>query len=349
MASTSALSPTATSDQVPTSTTDGVAGPTCTTAVPDQYGHVPIDACNAYYLFYPNFAGNTAFAVLFGLTTLAHLAQAIAYKKKFCWVLLMGATWECVSFCLRVVGARDQQNLAVVISSTLLFLLAPLWINAFVYMVVARLVHYILPAQKLWGCKATWLTRIFVALDVLSFLVQGAGGSMMSNQEPGSQNIMRTGQQVYMIGMGVQGAFIVVFAAMTVAFYRKMTREAREGRNTTRAKILVWVMLAVMTLIMVRIIFRLCEFAPGATIDNPILQNENYAFALDGFPMLLALLLLNASHPGTVLRGPDSEFPRLSRKEKKARKQEKKDEKRLAKEAKNRKKRGIESDGSEVV
>ena len=42
---------------------------------------------------------------------------------------------------------------------------------------------------------------------------------------------------------------------------------------------------------------------------------------LDAFPMLLAVTLLNACHPGLVLRGPDSEFPRLSRAEKKALKQ----------------------------
>jgi hypothetical protein len=78
----------------------------------------------------------------------------------------------------------------------------------------------------------------------------------------------------------------------------------------------------------------LCEFGPGVSVDNPILRNENYTFALDGLPMLLALVLLNAVHPGTVLRGPYSEFPRLTRKERKAIKQEKKDAKRATKEEK---------------
>lgn len=50
--------------------------------------------------------------------------------------------------------------------------------------------------------------------------------------------------------------------------------------------------------------------------------------------MLLAFLLLNAVHPGWVLRGPDSEFPRLSRGEKKQLKREKKDAKKAAREAK---------------
>jgi heme/copper-type cytochrome/quinol oxidase subunit 1 len=165
-------------------------------------------------------------------------------------VIVMGATWECLSFCLKTVGSRDQQQMGWAIGSTLLFLLAPLWINAFVYMVVARLVHYVLPDQRLWGCKATWLTRMFVTLDVVSFVVQAAGGSMMS-QEDTEGDIVRKGQQVYMVGIGIQGAFVVVFGAMTVGFYLKMVRGARDGRDTKRTRILVWIMFAVLTLIMV--------------------------------------------------------------------------------------------------
>jgi hypothetical protein len=77
--------------------------------------------------------------------------------------------------------------------------------------------------------------------------------------------------------------------------------------------------------IQVRIIFRLVEFGPGVSRDNPVLTNENFVFGLDALPMVIALGLLNIFHPGLVLRGSDSEFPRLTRKEKTARKQEKKE------------------------
>lgn len=66
-----------------------------------------------------------------------------------------------------------------------------------------------------------------------------------------------------------------------------------------------------------------------------MLRNENYTFFLDGLPMFLALILLNALHPGRVLRGRDSEFPRLTREEKKGRKQEKKGRKRQKKASRN--------------
>lgn len=68
-------------DRASTTTATSSSSASCTSAVPDKYGHVPIDACDAYYSFYPNFDGNLAFAVLFGITTIVHLVQAILYKK----------------------------------------------------------------------------------------------------------------------------------------------------------------------------------------------------------------------------------------------------------------------------
>lgn len=119
------VSPTPTTPADPSSTTT-VPSPSCTTAIPDANGHVPIDACNAYYAFYPSFEWNLVFAVLFGLTTIAHFGQAIHFRKRFCWVVIMGALWECLAFILRARGARDQQNLGLVVGASLLLLLAPL-------------------------------------------------------------------------------------------------------------------------------------------------------------------------------------------------------------------------------
>lgn len=65
----------------PTRTTSTTASPTCTTAVPGKYGHVPSDACNSNYNDDPSFEANLAFAALFGASFVVHIVQAIAYKK----------------------------------------------------------------------------------------------------------------------------------------------------------------------------------------------------------------------------------------------------------------------------
>lgn len=49
-----------------------------------------------------------------------------------------------------------------------------------------------------------------------------------------------------------------------------------------------------------------------------MLTHEEYEYIFDAAPMLLGLLALNIFHPGHILQGPDSTFPKQSRAEKKA-------------------------------
>ncbi|KAF7547968.1 hypothetical protein G7Z17_g7357 [Cylindrodendrum hubeiense] len=311
-------------------TTAASATASCTTAVPGKYGYVPIDACNANYAFDPSFGANLAFAVLFGISSMIHLMQAIIYKKRYCWVVIMGAVWELAGFTIKTLGSRNQQQTQYAIWGQLFFLLAPLWINAFAYMTVARMIYFRIPEKKIWGVRAIRMGTLFIWLDVVCFIVQAGGGILLSNND--DSNLADIGKKLYMAGVGVQLAFVLIFVVLTGFFYRQLLQ--LEGSGMGRIKYLIWTMLAVLILVIVRIVFRLYEFSPGANTSNPILTHEDYALCLDAFPMLLALVLLNAMHPGLVLRGPDSDFPRLSRKEKKALKQQKKQDKRDLKAAK---------------
>lgn len=137
----------------------------------------------------PSFPAATAFTALFGTLCLAHLLQAIYYRKAFCWVICMASTWETVGFVFRLLGARDPRNQTYAVGSNILILLAPLWINAFAYMVVGRMAYYWLPGKRLWKIKARTLTTWFVWLDVITFLVQATGGSMIDQTDPGTAQI----------------------------------------------------------------------------------------------------------------------------------------------------------------
>ena len=126
-------------------TTTSSASATCTTAVPGKYGHIPPEACNAIYSYYPSFGAAIVFALLFGGVTAFHIFQAAKFKKvisllassyvlsealtstqTFCWVIIMGCIWETASFGLRTVSTRHQDNTGLYTYSFLLVLLAPL-------------------------------------------------------------------------------------------------------------------------------------------------------------------------------------------------------------------------------
>jgi hypothetical protein len=142
-------------------------------------------------------------------------------------VLIMGALWETIAFVTGALGAHNQQNVGYATVHSLLFLLAPLWINAFVYMTFSRLVYYILPGQKIGGIQALKLAKFFVWFDILSFIVQAAGGVMVS---PGSDaSVIQIGIDIYMVGIGLQEAFILFFTFLMVRFHRRAIDLEREG------------------------------------------------------------------------------------------------------------------------
>ncbi|KAI9826697.1 MAG: hypothetical protein M1826_006579 [Phylliscum demangeonii] len=311
-------------------TTTSTATPSCTTAVGDKYGRVPLDACNSYYNYDPSYGAAIGFSVLFGLVTITHLVQAVTFRKAFCWVIIMGALWETVSFITRALGSHDQQQLGYAMATQLLLLLAPLWVNAFVYMTFGRMIYYFLPEKKLFGIKAPSLARYFVGLDIVSFIIQGVGGSMIS---PGADpKVIQTGIHVYMGGIGLQEFFIVVFIGLVVTFHRRMLMLEHKGelRGRSRWMRLTFTIYGVLALITMRIIYRLVEYAKGAHPDNPLPFKEVYTYTLDAAPMLIAILLLCIVHPGMVMVGPASHFP--SRKEKRALKKERKERKQAEKE-----------------
>jgi hypothetical protein len=145
----------------------------------------------------------------------------------------MGGLWETVAFIIHSLGSRDQQQIAYATAWQILFLLAPLWINAFVYMTFARMILYWHPEGKVAGLRAAVIARWFVLADILSFIVQGAGG-VMANPEA-SAFIVRTGLNIYLGGMAAQQVFIVLFLGLMVAFQKRCARDERfEGKPNWR-------------------------------------------------------------------------------------------------------------------
>ena len=78
----------------------------------------------------------------------------------------MGGLWETVSFILRCAAIQTPTSAGINNGSFVLLVLAPLWINAFAYMVLARLVYVFMPDKTLVRIKGQRLGMYFVILDI---------------------------------------------------------------------------------------------------------------------------------------------------------------------------------------
>ncbi|KAJ6452760.1 hypothetical protein C8R45DRAFT_847564, partial [Mycena sanguinolenta] len=121
---------------------------------------------NYNFLYCPSFPAAVLFSALFGLTTVLHLVQAIHYRKRFCWVIVMAGIWETAGLVLRVLSVLHTTSSTFGTPSQLLILLAPLWINAFLYVLMSRLVYFFVPEKHVVGINARRLSLCFVLLDI---------------------------------------------------------------------------------------------------------------------------------------------------------------------------------------
>ncbi|KAJ7726270.1 RTA1 like protein-domain-containing protein [Mycena maculata] len=227
-----------------------------------------------------------------GLTNLAHIIQAIHYRKRFCWVVIMAGTWETAGLIMRVLSVLHTTSAAYGTPSQLLILLAPLWINAFLYVVMSRFVYF----------SARRLSLCFVLFDITAFLMQATGGTMINPDNSAKTQML--GIHIYMGGIGLQQFFILGFIGLVIRFHYKMMLLG----GSTEWKRPLYTTYATLGLITLRIIFRLIEFSSG--LFSPITMSEAPFYTLDALPMFVTLVLWNISRA--------FDFPKKVKKSKKS-------------------------------
>ncbi|CZR52838.1 related to phospholipid-translocating ATPase [Phialocephala subalpina] len=320
---------------------------TCTTATPGKYGYVDPSACNALYEYHPSFFAAILFSGLYGAVTILHIFQAAKFHK----VNMVTSTHQHATHCTNITP-RFLLQYCFRDSMVQLPFYTSFKLQSFI-----RMVHFYLPSKSLLRIPGSRFSRYFVWLDIVAFLVQLGGGFIVSgtNVKP---SLLHLGIHIYMGGIGLQQFFICIFTGLAIRFHIEMLRLENSGVYVEKGwRRLLYTLYASLALITVRllhspllpkfliileysltrtmtqlrIVYRLIEYASGESPSNPIPYHEAYFYCLDAVPMFLAALIICITHPGMILKGVNAEFPKVTRKEKKAEKQRRKEAKSGAK------------------
>jgi hypothetical protein len=116
--------------------------------------------------FCPNLGAAYAFTVFFGLTTILHLIQGIAHRKSYFWVIVASGLAQTVAYALRVLSILNPANFGFYAGWFVLILIAPLFTNAFVYMVMGRMIWNYVAVKKVYLVTAWRFGTYFVVLDM---------------------------------------------------------------------------------------------------------------------------------------------------------------------------------------
>lgn len=231
------------------------------------------------------------FSVLFFITTFLHCYQCFRKRAWFLAPFIIGGFFEAIGYIGRMLSSSDKWALSPYIMQTLLLLLAPALYAASIYMILGRII-VLTEGERYSLIPRKWLAKIFIAGDVISFMMQGAGGGIMSTGSAES------GKKIIVGGLFVQ---IFVFGFFVVVALMFQTR-GRAHLQHVSAKVPwqkhIYTLYATSILILIRSVFRVVEYLQGNA--GYLLRHEVFLYVFDSVLMLAVMIAMNIVHPGDI-------------------------------------------------
>lgn len=252
------------------------------------------------YHYDPSVAAAVIFVFLFLATSFYHVWQMVKQRTWFFTAFIVGGAFEFIGYAARAASARQAPDFTLIpyIMQSLLLLLGPSFFAASIYMILGRLIR-LTGGERHSMIRPSWLTKIFVVGDVLSFFVQSGGGGMLAQAK--TQDATKLANNIVLAGLFLQVAFFAFFVVVTATWHKRMHAAPT---NTSLASPLpwaryLWILYLASFLIMVRCIFRIAEYAGGQ--EGVLLSSEIYLYIFDATLMVLVMVIFNVQHPSLVI------------------------------------------------
>jgi hypothetical protein len=129
---------------------------------------------DAIWSFCPNIGAAYFWAIMFAFLVVAHTVQAIIHRKWYSIVIVLSALLQTAAFVCRVLSIKHYTSEILYSLWFVIILVAPIFTNAYVYMIMGRMVHSFLPNGKLFNIQARRFGLYFVLLDIMLVSLQPA-------------------------------------------------------------------------------------------------------------------------------------------------------------------------------
>ncbi|KAM3562974.1 hypothetical protein MY1884_001519 [Beauveria asiatica] len=236
----------------------------------------------------PSFPLAVVGCIVYGLLFIAITYTTwIKHRAWFFSAVVVGAAIEVAGYVCRAYSAKNQTVLVPYILTLTLTVLAPVFIAAGNYLLISRLILCVLAPthHRILGIAGRLLTPIFVTFDILSFVVQGNGsaiartGNWRGPEEKIGRYTLIGGLLRQLLAFGL---FLAVFGSFNFLANRFAVSDTPVGwRKVVRA---VYISSIV---IMIRCIYRVCEFAKG--MQGYAFRTEWLLWVFETIPIIFAI------------------------------------------------------------
>ncbi|KAG8732328.1 hypothetical protein FRC12_019332 [Ceratobasidium sp. 428] len=265
------------------------------------------------------------FLALFGVTTSAHLLQAVIFRTWFMIpTLVMCGVGELIGWGARYWGHVSPTNHDAFLMQICTTIIAPSFMTAAMFLILPKIINELGPQYSRMSPRL--YSIIFITADVSALVIQAVGGALASIAD--TLEGANQGSHIMLAGIIIQLVAVVLFTLLGVEFVTRYSRN-RPARKVpvsveqefqkfsgwdavSRGVVWMLVGLTIATVfIVIRSVYRTIELTDGW--NGTIISTEKWFNWFDGMPIFVAMATFNVFHPGYLLRHIGSQLPRSMR------------------------------------
>lgn len=258
----------------------------------------PVEA--SIYGYYPSLGANYFFLVFFAICLILNLIAGIRWRT---WTYMIALGFGCFGEAIGYVGRVmlhhnpfDGNGFDIQITC---LIIAPAFLAAGIYLTLKYLVLTI--GRDYSRIRPKYYTWIFIMCDLLSLVLQGAGGGIAATAN--TNTTQDVGNDLMMAGISWQVVTLLAFGILVADYCHRAYKNRASFTPATVALLhsrnfqlfAGAITLAYLT-IFTRCVFRIAEMANGWA--NSIMQDETDFIVLDGVMCTIAVICLTFFHPG---------------------------------------------------
>ncbi|KAJ6118911.1 hypothetical protein N7471_013531, partial [Penicillium samsonianum] len=179
--------------------------------------------------------------------------------------------------------------------------IAPAFFTAGIYLCLGRIITVY--GEEFSRLKPRTYTYLFVSCDLISLILQAAGGAVTSSAD--DQSLHDTGVNIMIAGLVFQVASLIVFSVLAIEYGVRVLRGRRQHSPTQdrraswmRRSFLLGLATAVLT-ILIRSAFRVAELQGG--FHSKLANDEIALMILEGAMVSIACICLTGLHPALLV------------------------------------------------
>ncbi|KAF4445741.1 hypothetical protein F53441_10547 [Fusarium austroafricanum] len=247
--------------------------------------------------YQPNIPASAIFIGVFGTSMAIQVFQGIQMKTwGFMASMMAGCILEIVGYVGRLIIHDNPFDFAGFLIQIICITVAPVFFSAAIYVLLSQVINFVDPSISRF--RPQLFVWIFIPSDIISLILQAIGGAISCIAT--DHETVEVGEDISIAGLVFQVVTLICFSALFIDYVVRAYKSPSRYRITQNMTFFLFFLFLATVFILIRCGYRIAELEGG--YFSALFRDEGLFIALESCMMCVAVLLLNAGHPGYAFR-----------------------------------------------